>query len=64
MREVVSTVLDLAGLLLVVTAAAVLAARIDLVLGLAVAGAGLLGVSWVGDLGARRAAARRARRRR
>lgn len=64
MRELVTTVLDLAGLLLLVAAAATLTSRVDPSLGLAVAGGGLLVVSWLGDVMARRAAARVNRRRR
>lgn len=42
-------VLDLAGLLLLVAALAVLAWRADPVVGLGAAGAGLMAVSWLVD---------------
>lgn len=73
MRELVAIVLDLLGGLLLVAAAAVWATRVDPALGLAVAGVGLLTVSWLGDragtwkprlqaLAARRRARRAARK--
>lgn len=61
MRGIVTTVLDLAGALLIVAAIAVAAARVDPALGLLAAGLGLLLVSWAGDKAAARAAARQGR---
>lgn len=52
MRALLTTVLDVLGSVLIVAAAAVLAAELEptaIVRGLAVAGAGLLVVSWVAD---------------
>lgn len=45
MRQIIETVLELVGLVLLVAAAAVWAGTVALPLGLAVAGAGLIGVS-------------------
>lgn len=64
MRGLVTTVLDLAGALLIVAALAVLAGRVDVAAGLLVAGVGLLGVSWLGDRVAARAVTRKVRSRR
>lgn len=53
MRDLLTTILDIVGALLLVAALAVLAAELaptDLFRGLAVAGAGLLAVSWLFDL--------------
>lgn len=49
MRELAAIVLDLLGGLLLVAAAALWASRVDPSLGLAVAGAGLLTTSWLGE---------------
>lgn len=46
-REVITTALELVGLLLINAAVAVLLARVDLALGLATAGALLLADSWL-----------------
>lgn len=51
MRQLLSTVLDLLGLLLLVVAAAVAVAPYTAPGALAVAGVGLLGVSWISDRG-------------
>lgn len=53
MRDLITTILDFVGALLIVAALAVLGAELeftDLFRGLAVAGAGLLIVSWLFDL--------------
>jgi len=49
MRPMITTLLDLAGLLLLVAAAAVLVAAWSLPGALAVAGVGLLAASWLVD---------------
>jgi len=64
LRDLVSTLLDLSGLLLLVAAAAIAASRVDPALGLAVAGAGMLGVSWARGAADRIKARRRTRARR
>lgn len=46
-REAITTALELAGLLLLNAAVAILLARVDLVLGLAAAGLLLLADSWL-----------------
>ena len=48
-RDLTAIVLDLAGALLVIAAPVVLAWRVDPALGFAVAGVGLLVVSWLGE---------------
>lgn len=53
MRGLVVDVLDLAGGLLLVSAAAVLAWRLDPAAGLAAAGTGVLVISWLGERSAR-----------
>lgn len=49
MRPLLTSLLDLFGLLLVVLAATLWVAQASVPLALAVAGAGLLGVSWLVD---------------
>lgn len=62
MRELLTTVLDLLGALALVAAAVVAVWPFSAALGLLVAGAGLLAVSWLTDRQARAAAVRRRRR--
>lgn len=52
MRDLISTVLDLVGLLLLVVAGALWTAQWSTPGALAVAGAGVLRVSWIVDKGA------------
>ena len=54
LRDLVETVLDLLGLLLLVAAAAVWAGTVALPLGLAIAGVGLLGVRLLSGVATRR----------
>lgn len=64
MHALLTTVLDLVGMLLLVAALAVLCWSLHPAAGLAVAGGGLLGASWVIDLrleAARKRAARKSR---
>lgn len=49
MHELLATALDLVGALLIVGALVALAWRFDPAAGLAVAGVGLIAVSWIGD---------------